>query len=315
MSNPRITVQTETLLKTRSWAKTLQLKPRRFSYLDGSNRVKRGGNGMEYFDNRPYQSGDDVRHIDWRLSARHTQAYLKIFQEERQIPVRIFCDLSSSLGFASQGVWKRVLAAEVAAACAWMAINQGDSLAAFVYRHPEAQSLLKHRRGEQAVLKLIDNLVKFGQPTTEKNQTLAFLFNEALALTLQQFARQGQPLLLISDFHAVDFWFQQLPILAKQSQVIILKINDILEEELPPPGTYILEIGNKRHFLSLRNKSERLFFQEKLIEQRQKWQNFCQQWQIHNLTLKTTDVLSQVLPQYFLPRSRSAMGINRLHAT
>ncbi len=313
MINPRITVQSETLLKTRSWASTLRLKPNSLAHLDGQHRAKRVGNGMEYFDNRPYQSGDDIRHIDWRLSARHTQAYLKIFQEERQMPVRIFCDLSETLAFASQGIWKRVLAAEAAVACGWMAINQGDSLAAFVYRHPDAQSLLKHRRGEQAVLQLIDNLVKFGQPATGKNLAPASIFTETLALTLQQFARKGQPLLLISDFSAVDFWYQQLPILAKQSQIILIKINDILDEELPPPGAYTLQIKNKPHFLSLRNKNERLFFQEKLTEQRQKWQSFCQQWQIQSINLKTSDVLAQVLPRYFPSSSRSAMRTNRLN--
>lgn len=318
MINPRIAVQAETLFKTRSFVKNLRLITSSLTHLDGQHRLKRGGNGMEYFDNRPYQSGDDVRHIDWRLSARHSQPYLKIFQEERQMPVRIFCDLSETLAFASQGVWKRLQAAEVAAACAWMAIQQGDSLAAFVYRHPNAQSLLKHRRGEQAVLQLIDYLVQFGQPSAEKHLppevSSKTIFNETLAFTLQQFARKGQPLLLISDFSAKDFWMQQLPILAQQSQIIAIEINDALDEQLPPPGNYALQHQGKRQLLTLRNKSDRLFFQEKLTEQRQQWQNFCQRWQIQSISLKTTDVVAQVLPQYFLKVSPAQRLSQRLSA-
>lgn len=318
ISNPRIALQAEILLKTRNWTKNLRLTTSSLTHLDGQHRLKRGGNGMEYFDNRPYQSGDDIRHIDWRLSARHSQPYVKIFQEERQMPVRIFCDLSASLAFASQGVWKRLQAAEVAAACAWMAIQQGDSLAAFVYRHPNAQSLLKHRRGEQVVLQLIDNLVKFGQPAAEEQlppkAAPQAIFDHNLALTLQQFARKGQPLLLISDFSALDFWLQQLPILAQQSQIIAIKISDLLDEQLPPPGNYVLQHQGKRQLLTLRNKKDRLFFQEKLTEQRQQWQSFCQHWHIQTLTLKTTDVVAQVLPPYFLATAPAQRPSQRFSA-
>ena len=92
------------------------------------------GRGMEFDESRPYQPGDDPRSIDWRVTARSTEAYTKLFREERERPVLVVVDLSSSMHFATRGAYKSVVASRAAALLSWAAHHRGDRLGGLIFR-------------------------------------------------------------------------------------------------------------------------------------------------------------------------------------
>ena len=91
------------------------------------------GRGMEYDESRPYQAGDEIRHIDWRVTARTGKAHTKLFREERERPVWLWIDFRAPMFFATRGRFKSVLAAELAALFAWTAARQGDRVGGMVF--------------------------------------------------------------------------------------------------------------------------------------------------------------------------------------
>ncbi len=120
------------LLYYKSKARLLDLKPKRAIRSDqaGQYLAPHKGRGMEFAEVRQYQYGDDIRAIDWRVTARTGEAHTKLYQEEKERPVFIFCDLSSPLLFGSRLLLKSVQAAHLSALVAWSACARGDRLVA-----------------------------------------------------------------------------------------------------------------------------------------------------------------------------------------
>ncbi|MBT5031007.1 MAG: DUF58 domain-containing protein, partial [Proteobacteria bacterium] len=118
------------LLSSRGWARDLKLFARQAAraMLLGETRSKFRGRGMEFEEVRQYQPGDDIRNIDWRVSARTGGTYTKLFCEERERPVHIVVDQRNSMFFGSAQRFKSVLAAEVASALAWAALAGSDRI-------------------------------------------------------------------------------------------------------------------------------------------------------------------------------------------
>ncbi len=120
-------------------------------------RSRMKGRGMEYDESRLYQAGDDVRHLDWRVTARTGKAHTKLFCEERERPVFLWVDCRAPMFFATRGRLKMVAAAETAALLAWSAAQEGDRVGGVVFSE-EAHCELKPKRGRASVLRLIHEL-------------------------------------------------------------------------------------------------------------------------------------------------------------
>jgi len=137
------------------------------SALAGAHRSRFHGRGMDYRESRHYQPGDDIRNMDWRITARSGHAHVKVFDEERERPVVVLVDFSASLFFASQGVFKSVQAARLAALIGWSAIGHGDRIGALLFsdvgdrgQHQE----LSPAGGRRGQMRLIRALVQAGTP-------------------------------------------------------------------------------------------------------------------------------------------------------
>ena len=115
------------------------------------------GRGMEFDESRPYQPGDDPRSIDWRVTARSTTAYTKLFREERERPVLVVVDLRSTMHFATQGCFKSVNASRAAALLAWSAHHRGDRLGGLIFGDTTHREL-KPRMGRLAALRFVHEL-------------------------------------------------------------------------------------------------------------------------------------------------------------
>lgn len=221
-----------------------QLARRRQS---GQHRSRQRGRGMEFAEVRQYQAGDDIRSIDWRVTARRQEPHTKLYQEERERPVLILCDFSPSLFFASGGAYKSVRATETAALMAWQALLEGNRVGG-ILASSETISVSRPARRRGAVLSLLQRLTDFHEALHQQMQHSAQApapsrFNDALS-EARRVARTGGRVLIISDLLGLDQTsVSLLGQLAMHNDVDVIRICDPLERELPPRGEFAVRQG------------------------------------------------------------------------
>jgi uncharacterized protein (DUF58 family) len=185
------------------------------------------GRGMEFAEVREYQPGDDVRTIDWNVTARFGAPYVKVFAEERELTVILMVDMSSSLEFGTLEKTKGEIATEICAILAFSAIQNNDRVGLIIFTD-RIELYIPPKKGRQHVLRLIRELLYF-QP--EKKQT-----NIALALEyLSRIQSRRAVVFLISDFLASGY-DQALRIANKHHDLIAITISDPRERDMPPLG-------------------------------------------------------------------------------
>jgi len=202
------------------------------------------GRGVEFDESRPYQEGDDLRTMDWRVTARSGKPHTKVFREERNRPVLIWLDTGASMLFATRGAYKAVVAARMAALIAWSAVANGDQLGGLVFNE-SAHEELRPRLGRRAALRLLKLVA--ASPAWH-GRSVAGGPNPALAALerLARVARPGSLVFLLSDFTALEAPFERrLRQLASHCDVQLVQLFDPVEAELPPPGRYRIAMGKR----------------------------------------------------------------------
>ena len=245
-SEYRIYTDLKALLATRHRAHELKLfsrQPAR-SMLFGETRSRFRGRGMEFEEVRRYQPGDDIRTIDWRVSARTGKPHTKLFCEERERPVHILVDQRSSMFFGSTRAFKSVIAAETAAIFAWAALAGSDRIGGQIIADNQERDI-RARRNKQAVLKFIHDLhhlngqLPGNQPTTRR---LAQMLDECRRLT-----RPGTAIFVISDFHDMDEDAERaLATLGRNTDITLVQVYDPVERQLPNVSELAISDGRKR---------------------------------------------------------------------
>ena len=220
----------------------------------GSHHSRFKGRGMEFAEVRPYQAGDDVRSIDWRVTARRQSPHTKLFQEERERPVMILCDQSASMFFGSQNCMKSVLAARSAALLAWSALSHNDRIGGIVF-NDASKLTVKPARSRKALLRYFKHIEEANRALNAELLTEnAFHNNNSFADALieaNQVTRPGTLVFVISDFHRMDDKAgQQLGALARHNELILLRCSDPLEHRLPSGGVLPIRNGEDVFYLS-----------------------------------------------------------------
>lgn len=199
------------------------------------------GRGMDFDEVRAYQPGDDVRYIDWRVTARTGKPHTKLFAEERERPVFLVIDQGDSMRFGTRVAFKSAIAARLGALLAWHAAKHGDRIGALLFadnRHTELRPL----GGQRGALQLIRALAT-SQHIATSNATSAL--SHALA-RLSRTAKPGSLAYLISDFrHFDDSAERDLARLARHIDVVMILVYDPLEMHAPPPGHYRISDGQE----------------------------------------------------------------------
>ena len=216
----------------------------------GNVRSRYRGRGMEFEEVRHYQPGDDVRSIDWKVSARLGGTYTKLFCEERERPCHILVDQRQSLFFGSAYQFKSVLAAEVAAALGWAALAGGDRVGGQVLGDTIEHDC-RARRNTQAVLRLIHDIHDLNHALYEiqanPDQELTASNPQSLANSLEEchrITRPGTSIYLVSDFHDFDqAAVKALTTLGKHTDITLIQINDPIELEIPLLGSVAISDG------------------------------------------------------------------------
>ena len=200
------------------------------------------GRGMEFDETRLYQPGDDIRSIDWRVTARTGKTHTKVFREERERPVFISVDDRLTMQFATRGVFKSVLAAKLAGLLAWAAEYHGDRIGGQIFSELECREL-KPQNGRHAVLRFLSAIVSKTNLTSSVNElgttALPKITLEQVLARLAQHARPGSLVYVISDFRGINEQTETyLAKLAQHCEVVLIFIYDPLESSLPTKGRY-----------------------------------------------------------------------------
>lgn len=207
------------------------------------------GRGMEFDETRPYVPGDDVRNLDWKVTARTGRTHTKLFREERERPVFIVVDYRPAMFFATRGMFKSVLAARLAALLAWSAQRRSDRVGGQIVG---ADGLLevKPQHGRATVLQWLQHLAEaHPKPSHLPWHTTSDLFNQALA-RLARHARPGSLVYVLSDFRGLDqIGEAALGRLADHCQVVLAFIHDPFEQQPPSSGLLRLRDGQREILL------------------------------------------------------------------
>ena len=262
MESPAIYTSMRRLLGTRHWAKDLKLFSRQAarSMLLGETRSRFRGRGMEFEEVRLYQAGDDIRSIDWRVTARTGDTHTKLYCEEHERPVHLIVDQRSSLFFGSQYQFKSVLAAEIATAIAWAALAGSDRIGGQIIGDSSEHDI-RGKRSKQTLLKFIHDLNEMnlalpsGPSLQTDKKTIANAIEECRRIT-----RPGTAIFIISDFHDFDDDASRaLSTLGRHCDVTLLQVVDPLETNLPLSSNVAISNGRDTSSLSINKEVKRIY--------------------------------------------------------
>ncbi|HEY4182088.1 MAG TPA: DUF58 domain-containing protein [Kofleriaceae bacterium] len=191
------------------------------------------GRGLVFSDVRPYIAGDDVRAIDWNITARMNAPHVKQFVEERDRTVNLVIDMSASMLFGTLGAAKRELAAELAAVVAFSAIKNNDRVGLYVVTD-RVEKFVPPKKGRRHVLRIIGELLAFQPQSRGTNIAAGLDF-------LGKVAKRRSVVFLVSDFLAAGGWERAMQIVAQRHEVVPVIVSDPFEAQLPPVGLVTLE--------------------------------------------------------------------------
>jgi uncharacterized protein (DUF58 family) len=209
--------------------KLLELRTRGLvnSLFTGEYRSVFKGQGMEFSEVREYQPGDEVRSIDWNVTARMRKPYVKRYIEERELTVMLAVDLSGSERFGTRGRFKSELASELAAVLAMSAIRNNDRVGALLFTD-RVEHVVPPRKGRRHVLRLMRDLLVFEPVGRGTNIAGALEY-------IQKMLSHKAIIFVVSDFQSADLE-QPLKLLAQQHDVVAVTVDDMSEQELPDIG-------------------------------------------------------------------------------
>lgn len=305
MSGPDIRLQTEDLVRQRLSARRLSLTARTpvSSVIAGVHSSRFRGRGVDFLESRNYEVGDDIRDLDWRVTARTGRPHTKVFQEERERPVLAVVDISASMYFATRGALKVIQASRLAALIGWAAVRRGDRIGALLFDDNDHHEV-RPAGGRRGVMRLISQLTRTvnsrGRPPVHP---VGPLLDEALQRT-RRIARPGSLIFLLSDFYTLGPDSERhLTYLRRHSDLVACRILDDVERTIPPAGTYPISDGRNQGVLDLRRARARTQYREFLNAHETRFVDLCTRLGIARLVMNTTDDPSDVLGRLFRVRA------------
>lgn len=298
----------EDLIALRFRAGQLKLgqRNRALSALAGPNKTNFRGRGIDFEEVRSYQPGDDIRTIDWRVTARTGAAHTKLFREERERPVLVVADQRNSMFFGSSHCFKSVLAAHLASLLAWSALNGGDRVGGLVFNDRGHQEI-RPRRSRKTVLALLSQIDAYNNelplPSAAQDQDQDFA---DMLGNLRRIARPGTSVFLISDFRGAseERAREQLFELAKHTEITALACSDPMEASLPRAGSYTVTNGREISELQTGDSRLRHRYQQHFEQQRDLLANDLLRLGIPLLNARTDQPPFALLQKYYTEKRR-----------
>lgn len=202
--------------------------------LQGDYRTLMRGSGLDLADLREYQHHDDVRHIDWNVTARLQTPFVREFHEEREISVWFLLDLSPSVDFGSEDVKKQQVAAEFVAALARLLTRHGNRVGAILYGDG-VEAVIPARGGRIQVLHLLQRMQQRPEPAGSKPTDLS-----ELLVAAERMVKRRSTVFVVSDFFSQPGWEAPLARLVQRHEVVAVRLHDPLERVLPDIGLILM---------------------------------------------------------------------------
>ena len=225
-------METKDLIKK---VRKIEIKTRRLSdhIFSGEYHTSFKGRGMTFSEVRQYQFGDDIRAIDWNVTARYNEPYVKVFEEERELTMMLMVDISGSESFGTKNQPKSEIVTEIAATMAFSATQNNDKIGLILFTD-QIELYIPPKKGKSHVLRIIRELIEF-QPKSKKtdlSQALKFLSSTQ---------KKKAIVFVISDFMVDDDYEKTLKIAAKKHDITGVRVHDIREEKMPNVGMVEME--------------------------------------------------------------------------
>lgn len=220
-------METKDLLKK---VRKIEIKTRRLSdhIFSGEYHTSFKGRGMTFSEVRQYQFGDDIRAIDWNVTARYNEPYVKVFEEERELTMMLMVDISGSESFGTQNAFKKDIVTEIAATMAFSATQNNDKIGLILFSD-QIELFIPPKKGRSHVLRIIRELIEFQPKSNKTNISQALRFFSGVI-------KKKAIVFMISDFMADDDYEKTLKIAGKKHDLTGIRVYDAREEKMPNIG-------------------------------------------------------------------------------
>jgi len=299
ISQPGIRISLAELIEMRHRVREVQLfsTPSQRSPLIGLHHSKLRGRGVDFDQVRVYQAGDDVRTIDWRVTARTQEPHTKLFHEERERPIFIMVEQSRRLFFGSGLMFKSVLAAQAAALVGWAALGHNDRVGGLVFGDNEHYEI-KPRRSKQSLLQLLNRLVRVNQSLHTEAAADRDTFGVALRRA-REVMRPGSLAIILCDERALsDSAEQKLTLLSRHCDLLLLPLSAPLDHALPAAG--LLRFADRGAHLELDtlNADLRQSYRAQGEARQARWELLAQKLRVLMMPLSTQREMVEQLREY-----------------
>lgn len=271
----------------------------------GQHLSKRRGRGMGFAEARNYMAGDEIRHMEWRMTARTGKPHVKVYQEERERPVVLLTDFNPSMFFGTRVALKSVVAAKLSALIAWTAIRQKDRVGGLLFSAQQHHEFLPRAR-DAGVLPMLAQLCRYTQSAHDFLQPhLSPTHLSQMLIRLRRVAKPGSILVLISDFYHFDEESEQhLQRLGEHNDILAYVIHDQLERYAPTSGEYALTNGQQELLYDFSNQSQQQVYQKEREKRLSKVCARLQRLRVQAIEVNALMDLPQLVRQTF-PRRQS----------
>lgn len=255
------------------------------------------GRGMSFAEVREYQPGDDVRDIDWNVTARFNKPYVKVYEEERELTVMLLIDVSQSLGTGSQVQIQRDLAAEIAATIAFSAIQNNDKIGVMLFTN-KVEKFIPPKKGRKHILHIIRELLHY-TPTSTRTDIAAALEYMTLAL------KRRCTTFILSDFQDSKDYYEALRIAGRKHDMVAIRLYDRRMAELPDVGLMRVvdaETGHE-HYIDTSSKRVRDAHAAHWTAMHQRLSQQLNQSRIDHVSVRTDEDFVKALKQLFAKRT------------
>jgi uncharacterized protein (DUF58 family) len=255
------------------------------------------GRGMAFSEVREYQYGDDIRDIDWNVTARYNKPFVKVFEEERELTVMLLVDVSASLDFGVTSVIKRDMVTEVAATLAFSAIQNNDKIGV-IFFSDKIEKFIPPKKGKKHILYIIRELINFKAESSKTDVAMALKY-------LTNVIKKRCTTFMISDFIDADNYDNALTIANRKHDIVALQIYDRRETELPRVGLMKIldaETGNEQWIDTSSRKVRDLYKNWWNKRQRQMQETFSKS-RVDSVSVRTDEDYVKGLMALFKMRS------------
>lgn len=249
----------------------------------GVHRSPFRGRGMEFDEVRAYHQGDDIRLIDWRVTARTGKTHTKLYREERDRPVLFLADFRPRMHFGTRTAFKSVVCARILGALAWASREQGDKIGALIMSADRYTKIAPHRQ----MRRLMEVFNAVIQAANEEKKGRGTSLSDAL-FELRRVCKNGGRVYIISDFYGFDEESKKhLTYISRHCDIVCIQVYDLLEETPPPAGTYRISDGKNSMAIHTDDQKWCDEYKKMFVKPRHDLENFCKSRHIVYIGIRT----------------------------